>query len=472
MKLYYLFIWILLCCTACTVDQLHENVTPLNCSLLAAFDINNNECTAPCQVQFNNTSDAEFISFVWDFGDGNTSTQRSPEHTYVDSGTYEVSLTATSEDCEKIARQTVRIEFNTFAIAIAQQDNDLALQVHAVSAANEDGYVIVGRRELRDFGQFGFWLKTDGNGKVLREENIGVVHGVSAETEIRDVLPINGEGYVMCGYLINTITEKKHLYVYSLSENGSYNWDYLHDIPGESYQFVPTEDGGFLIAGFVGEGRFGNPKGFVIKLNANGEKEWEETFNKGTADGVVADSPNSYGVLVNDTDANQLKLIRYQSDGTLLDQIVFPPFFSLEPLSLTYAADQYILSSVFITSVFTNSNIAAINKSGDLIWEKEYQDTFLASVKSTDNGSIIFSGNTRGSGDSDALLIKIDPNGNEEWQRQHGMEMFESGDAAVQLTDGGYLLAGIDYSISSTDAIPGEQGIYLVKTDDQGKVNN
>jgi PKD repeat protein len=32
-------------------------------------------------------------SWTWDFGDGATSTQRNPEHTYADAGTYTVRLT-------------------------------------------------------------------------------------------------------------------------------------------------------------------------------------------------------------------------------------------------------------------------------------------------------------------------------------------------------------------------------------------
>jgi PKD repeat protein len=35
-------------------------------------------------------------SYRWTFGDGATSTDQSPEHTYADPGTYTITLTATS----------------------------------------------------------------------------------------------------------------------------------------------------------------------------------------------------------------------------------------------------------------------------------------------------------------------------------------------------------------------------------------
>lgn len=46
---------------------------------------------------FTNTSQ-NATSYLWNFGDGNTSTEEHPTHTYEEEGTYKVVLTATSED--------------------------------------------------------------------------------------------------------------------------------------------------------------------------------------------------------------------------------------------------------------------------------------------------------------------------------------------------------------------------------------
>ena len=48
------------------------------------------------QVAFTNTS-AKGVKWLWEFGDGETSTLQNPVHTYKQSGTYAVSLTAYSE---------------------------------------------------------------------------------------------------------------------------------------------------------------------------------------------------------------------------------------------------------------------------------------------------------------------------------------------------------------------------------------
>ena len=52
-------------------------------------------CTAPLTVNFSNTSNAA-ISYSWDFGDGNSSTNATPSHTYAATGFYTVTLVSTS----------------------------------------------------------------------------------------------------------------------------------------------------------------------------------------------------------------------------------------------------------------------------------------------------------------------------------------------------------------------------------------
>jgi gliding motility-associated-like protein len=52
-------------------------------------------CKPPLTVNFNNLSTGA-ASYVWNFGDGNTSTQRNPVHTYTATGLYTVTLIATS----------------------------------------------------------------------------------------------------------------------------------------------------------------------------------------------------------------------------------------------------------------------------------------------------------------------------------------------------------------------------------------
>jgi PKD repeat protein/predicted nucleic acid-binding Zn ribbon protein len=53
---------------------------------------------SPLQVQFNDTSSGDPISWTWDFGDGGSSFVKNPTHSYVSAGNYTVSLRVTNKD--------------------------------------------------------------------------------------------------------------------------------------------------------------------------------------------------------------------------------------------------------------------------------------------------------------------------------------------------------------------------------------
>ena len=61
---------------------------------MADFILPTSEPEAPAEVRFQNTSKKGEI-YEWDFGDGNSSTEESPSHTYSTSGNYLVKLKAT-----------------------------------------------------------------------------------------------------------------------------------------------------------------------------------------------------------------------------------------------------------------------------------------------------------------------------------------------------------------------------------------
>lgn len=65
-------------------------------------------CLAPCEATFNNTSQGA-TSYSWDFGDGNTSTDENPKHTYRSGGTFSVTLTVQGAGGSNSSTQQVEI---------------------------------------------------------------------------------------------------------------------------------------------------------------------------------------------------------------------------------------------------------------------------------------------------------------------------------------------------------------------------
>ena len=58
----------------------------------ASFTIDVESGIAPLVVRFDNTSEGQISSVEWDFGDGETSTERSPNHRYTIAGAYDLTL--------------------------------------------------------------------------------------------------------------------------------------------------------------------------------------------------------------------------------------------------------------------------------------------------------------------------------------------------------------------------------------------
>ena len=64
---------------------------------IASFTASITGGLSPLPVSFTNTSESGVpTTWLWDFGDGNTSTLQNPTHTYLTNGFYDVSLTATN----------------------------------------------------------------------------------------------------------------------------------------------------------------------------------------------------------------------------------------------------------------------------------------------------------------------------------------------------------------------------------------
>ncbi len=86
--------------------------------------ISNFEASTNCAtVNFNSTTINNVNTYLWDFGDGNTSTERNPTHTYDDSGTYSVSLTTSNSAGQDTRQRDDYITINIPQLPVGQNQN-------------------------------------------------------------------------------------------------------------------------------------------------------------------------------------------------------------------------------------------------------------------------------------------------------------------------------------------------------------
>ncbi len=89
-----------------------------------SFRVNENTaCFAPAEFTFTNTTrDRQLYTFLWEFGDGNSSTEEGPvSHTFQNTGLYEITLTATSnEGC--VTSNTRKVNIGSPKIEVEFED--------------------------------------------------------------------------------------------------------------------------------------------------------------------------------------------------------------------------------------------------------------------------------------------------------------------------------------------------------------
>lgn len=85
---------------SCQSDPVQFEVPPIAKVPIAIFNTEpqfNTKFSAPLPIVFTNNS-KEADSYLWDFGDGTQSTQANPTHTYTQSGTFKITLTAYADE--------------------------------------------------------------------------------------------------------------------------------------------------------------------------------------------------------------------------------------------------------------------------------------------------------------------------------------------------------------------------------------
>ncbi len=117
---------------------------------MADFSATPTSGTAPLNVNFTDQSQNTPTSWQWNFGDGNTSSQENPSHTYYNNGSYTVSLTVVNSDGSDTETKTnyiavseggsgdlewVNVSGGTFQMGSNSGDND-EQPIHTVTLSS------------------------------------------------------------------------------------------------------------------------------------------------------------------------------------------------------------------------------------------------------------------------------------------------------------------------------------------------
>ncbi len=229
------------------------------------------------------------------------------------------------------------------------------------------------------------------------------------------------------------------------------------DVP---YSIIPTDDGGCIVsggsvspAGFdKSEDSFGDFDYWVVKLDASGSIEWDNTIG-----GNATDNPRS---------------LRTTPDGGYII------------VGRSISGVGFDKSEV---SIFFDYWVVKLDAKGVIEWDNTIQaeaseDTPTVVELTLDGGYIVggFSDSNAGfdktedtNGGNDMWILKLNSSGDILWQNTIGGSESDRIDAIAALADGSFLLAGSSSSgISGDKTVPAIGGgdIWLVKIDENGVV--
>lgn len=232
---------------------------------------------------------------------------------------------------------------------------------------------------------------------------------------------------------------------------GGSNTDANPDLKSEVISVVqPAPDGGFLLGGWSNSGISGNKTttnlgledGWIIKIDANGEKVWERSYGGTDRDYIAGIAPAHDGGYV----------VAARSDS---------PVSGNRTVANLGGPDIWVFK---------------IDEEGNIIWQQAFggsdSDTAFGVIAARDGGYLVL-GNTYSDsyGSEDFYVVKIDVHGNEEWSDWFGGTDHDFLTSASQTDDGGFILAGWSRSDSDGNKSAINHGNYdfwVVRLDVQG----
>lgn len=243
-------------------------------------------------------------------------------------------------------------------------------------------------------------------------------------------------GFVLAGHSNSTngnFTANKgsqDAWVIRIDEAGNLKWmkNYGGTLADIANSVVQTADKGFLVAGytssvdgdFAGTTGFGNSDGFILKIDSSGNILWRKKYGGNQEDGFnrMVAAPGGSFLLTGYTNSSNVST-NGNKGGTDLWAV-------------------------------------RIDASGNLAWSKTFggssEEVGLGLTFTPDNGSLISgytlsnNGDVRfNNGNADAWMLKVDANGNLQWEKTVGSQEDDFGFTSITVRDGVFAMAGTSH---------------------------
>jgi hypothetical protein len=326
-------------------------------------------------------------------------------------------------------------------------------KINDIEQADDGGYIVATDYSIAKIDPSGhkYWVR----------ELIKPILPTSGHAEISQIVKTGDGGYIFGGsrvFLTNLSISKQICFIIKTDSEGIEEWNrtFIDNINDYYYfdSLRQTQDGGYVLLE-------GNSQGYlyevrIIKLDQDGNKTWSREFENGLNPSFQQTSDGGY-ILVFKRDKPEFryKETTLQKLDPLGNDIWNRTFLGLENVHIELATDGGFMLSGELRSSITGVDAILIKTDplGNEIWNKTYggsMDDGFEVIRRTKDGGFVLAGYRGGDHSTDLYnfyrgdewLMKVDPQGNKEWEMTFGEFEGITTRSMKQTLDGGYLLSG------------------------------
>jgi len=344
----------------------------------------------------------------------------------------------------------------------------------------DGGYAVAGSTDSEGAGQSDSWvIKLDEQGKMVWD---WTSEG-SGYNSASSIIQTTDGGYAVAGSTDSKGAGESDSWVIKLDEQGKVVWDWTYGGSGfeQASSIIQTTDGGYAVAGSTDSKGAGQMDFWVIKLDEQGKMVWDWTYGGSGYDmafSLVQTTDGGYAVAgsIFSKGASEIDfwVIKLDEQGKMVwDRTYggsgFEQAFSLiQTTGGGYAVAGSILSKDTGKMDFW---VIKLDEQGKMVWDWTYgggNNGQAFSLIQTTGGGYAVAGSTtsKGAGEMDFWLIKLDEQGKMVWDWTYGGSNNDQARSLIQTTDGGYAVAGW-----TTSKGAGEMDFWVIKLDENGNLN-
>ncbi len=324
---------------------------------------------------------------------------------------------------------------------------------------DKDGNYIAGGSRQIGAANYSWLMKVNENGKtiwnVYEMPNRSYMAFVSYVEEV-------GNSYIACGSHSHMISHLRyHRFLWKVSKDGKTEWikEYNEPKEGHFYMVHAVKDG-FIACGYVYiNTNKDDTAALLMKTDENGNIEWQKLYNYGngseeaycvgiTSDGYILGGWAEVGIGNWD-----YWIIKVDKNGNM----EWNRTYGGEKLDICHMRNCFETNDGYIFGGHTQSYgalpgydiwVIKLNKNGNMLWNETYGYKMSAEIgwciNKAKNGYVIAgSKNFEGYGrEGDAWIFKINENGNEMWELSFGGKKEDEAAYVCQTQDDGYIVIG------------------------------